>query len=450
MQGYLSKMKHPNILCISLLFVLSAPAELEAQALSLKEAEQLATIEEPGYLSKIRFSEAYRQQAIALGELPDPKMSIALLNVPTDTFDLDQEPMNQLKFGLRQAIPRGDTLRIKKETALIEAEAMDSNAELRYLSVILQTRFAWIDLFYWLSVEKLVQDDKPLFEQLRGTTGAYYEVGRKDLQDVIRSELELQKLSDRLTFIADRIEASKADLSRWIGTEAANRPLSGALPNWPMPLQSKSTVKQLAQLILSHPDIERLQLGVDKAKKDVELTQQLYKPNWGVELGYSFRQADRAGSTVSDLLSAAVTFDLPLFRAKRQDKLVAAAQARQLAKQDVKLERIRKLAADLSGLTTTWWRLKEREDLHRNLILPQSKDQATTALLAYESDTSDFAEVMRARIADLEARIAYEKIVSNAAKTLARIRFIIPPTDDINQIPQIEFNKVGQTEGQTR
>lgn len=450
MRGYLSTMKHPNILCMSVLLVLSASVELEAQPLSLKEAEQLATMEEPGYLSKVRLSEAYRQQAIALGELPDPKMSIALLNVPTDSFDLDQEPMNQLKFGLRQAIPRGDTLRIKKETALIEAETMDSNAELRYLSVILQIRFAWIDLFYWLSVEKLVQDDKPLFEQLRGTTGAYYRVGRKDLQDVIRSELELQRLTDRLIFIADRIEERRADLSRWIGTEAANRPLSGTLPSWPMPLQSTNTVEQLAQLILSHPDIERLQLGVDKATKDVELTQQLYKPNWGVELGYSFRQAERAGSTVPDLLSAAVTFDLPLFTAKRQDQLVAAAQIRQIAKQDEKLERIRKLAAELSGLTTTWWRLKEREELHRNLILPQSKDQAAIALLAYEADTSDFAEVMRARITDLETRINYEKIVSNAAKTLARIRFVIPPSDDINQIRQSRPNKSRQTEGQTR
>lgn len=449
MRGVLSTMKHPNILCVSLLFVWSVTAELQAQPLSLEEAEQLAIKDEPGYLSKVRYSQAYRQQAIALGELPDPKMSVALMNVPAD-FEFDDEPMNQLKFGLRQAIPRGDTLRIKKETALIDAETMDSNADLRLLSVILQTRFAWINLFYWQSVEKLVKDDKPLFEQLRGTTGAFYGVGRKDLQDVIRSELELQRLADRLITIADRIEDSRADLSRWIGMEAASRPLAGSLPSWPMPLQPTSTTEQLAQLILNHPDIERLQFGIDKATKNIELTKQLYKPNWGVELGYSFRQANRGGSSAPDLLSAAVTFDLPIFTAKRQDKLVAAAQTRQIAKQDEKLERIRKLSAELSGLTSTWWRLKERRILYRDLILPQSKDQADTALLAYEADTSDFAEVMRARITDLEVRISYEKIVSDAAKTLARIRFVVPPSDDFSHIRQSETNKVHQTEGQAR
>jgi len=217
-----------------------------------------------------------------------------------------------------------------------------------------------------------------------------------------------------------------------------------------LPLRINSTTEQLTQLILSHPDIERLQRSIDKASKDVELKQQLYKPNWGVELGYSFRQADRAGSTAPDLLSAAVTFDLPLFTAKRQDKFVAAAQSRQMAKQDEKLERIRKLVAELSGLTTTWQRLQEREELHSKLILPQSKDQATTALLSYEADTSDFAEVMRARIADLEARIAYEKIVSDAAKTLTRIIYMIPPADDLDQMRKSELEQINETEGKEK
>ena len=39
------------------------------------------------------------------GTLPDPMLSFNAVNLPTNTFNLSQEPMTQLQIGLSQAIP---------------------------------------------------------------------------------------------------------------------------------------------------------------------------------------------------------------------------------------------------------------------------------------------------------------------------------------------------------
>nr|PMI81141.1 hypothetical protein BCU36_13460 [Vibrio lentus] len=58
-----------------------------------------------------------------------------------------------------------------------------------------------------------------------------------------------------------------------------------------------------------------------------ELAEQAYTPQFGVEVMYAHRQANNmAGEPASDLVSAYLTVDTPLFTGNRQDKNLSAAQ----------------------------------------------------------------------------------------------------------------------------
>ena len=59
----------------------------------------------------------------------------------------------------------------------------------------------------------------------------------------------------------------------------------------------------------------------------VDLAKQRYKPGWMLDLSYGLRSGSMDGESRPDMLSAMVTVDLPLFRANRQDREVAAARA---------------------------------------------------------------------------------------------------------------------------
>ncbi len=47
-------------------------------------------------------SQAFLAESEAASYLPDPTVFAAIQSLPTDTFDVDQEPMTQLRVGVRQ------------------------------------------------------------------------------------------------------------------------------------------------------------------------------------------------------------------------------------------------------------------------------------------------------------------------------------------------------------
>ena len=84
-------------------------------ALNLKQAEQLAIQSDPSIESFKATSRSFVDESVADDTLPDPKLRLAAVNVPVDTFDLEQEQMTQLKIGIQQNFPRGNSLALKQQ-----------------------------------------------------------------------------------------------------------------------------------------------------------------------------------------------------------------------------------------------------------------------------------------------------------------------------------------------
>ncbi len=71
-----------------------------------------------------------------------------------------------------------------------------------------------------------------------------------------------------------------------------------------------------------------MQQQVAAAETGVELAEQRYKPEFGIDLTYGGRGGNNPdGSSRSDLFSIMVMMDLPLFHKNRQDRYKAAAIA---------------------------------------------------------------------------------------------------------------------------
>lgn len=102
-------MSHPLPLAARLggltLLAAAVTATAGQAQLDLVEAERLALAQDPLIGRFHSLEEASREQAVADGQLPDPKLRLGALNFPTDSFNRSQEPMTQLLVGLSQAFP---------------------------------------------------------------------------------------------------------------------------------------------------------------------------------------------------------------------------------------------------------------------------------------------------------------------------------------------------------
>jgi len=407
---------------IGVFIVLILSSFMARAELTLQLAEQLALEQDPVLKSSQAKADAYREQAIADDTLPDPKMRFGLLNFPTDTYKRDQEPMTQILVGVEQMIPRGDTLDIKSKRTLKSGEVATAMTDNRHRMLKMQVRSVYLELLYWLNAEKVVKRSKKLFNQLVDITQSQYASGQQRQQNVIRAELELGLLDDRLDDIRTKQDAARAGLAKLIGHEYATQALQEAIPQFTLPPPTGTHLDLLKQ----HPLMLGQNAMVDNSQYGIELARQEYKPNWMVGVTYGFRDGTNAnGSDRADFLSAMVTFDVPLFTGDRQDKNVAASRLRHQASLQTREEQLRDLQQQLTEALSDWNRLADRLRRYDQIIVPQSHENAKAALFAYQNRRGEFTALMRARITELETELKKLRLQINYLKTHSKLLYLL-------------------------
>ncbi|MBU1555817.1 MAG: TolC family protein, partial [Gammaproteobacteria bacterium] len=399
-------------------------AQTFPEPLKLEQAVALAVDADPWLTGSQFTQEALNDEAIAAATLPDPRVSLMAGNFPVDTFDLNQEAMTQLSVGVSQMFPRGDSLALAQHQKQQLAEQHPLLRLDRKAKVSAMVSQLWLEVFKAQESIRLIEQDRALFEQLVDAAKAGYSsaLGRARQQDVIRAQLELIRLEDRLTMLRQQQQAAQKRLTEWIGAPATV-PLAPVLPTQSLsrPL-SVPTIKQASEhtryeWIRHHPALRALDQRIDATQTGVDLAKQKYKPEWGLTAQYGYRDSDPMGRDRADLFSVGVTFDLPLFTGNRQDKEVSAAVNRTEAIKTEKHLLGRRLMAELETASVQLARLDERQALYTDQLLPQMAEQAEASLSAYNNDDGDFAEAVRARIAELNAKIDALAIAVDRQKT---------------------------------
>ncbi len=412
-------------LCVPILMSLSVQAfaagsPADGNILTLKQAVSLTLSSESVSQAFEYRALGFDEESIAVGGLPDPKLKLGAMNFPTDTFDFGQEAMTQLQVGVVQFFPRGSSRSIKSHINTGKAENsrfMASNARLMAIRDVSKN---WLELYYWLQAEDIVEQSKGWFSNLVGVTESRYRVGSATQQDVVQSELELDRLTDRLEGIRIKQDMSRSDLSRWIGSTASMRSLPEALP-----ALSPPEISAAAPILDKHPVLQAKDAEIKINTDSVELTRQAYKPGFAVDMTYGDRSGlNSDGTDRSNMLSAMVLMDIPLFTNKRQDKKLASSQQKLEAVKQDRETVLRTLSSKLQRSQSSLRILDRQILLYRDKLVPQSRSHSELALKAYENSRVEFNSVMRARVSELNTQLKAIRLEVDRAQTIAMLNYL--------------------------
>jgi len=404
----------------ALLFVVTTFISLPVLAqqsipLTLAEAEDRALVAEPGQQALQAKAAALSERGVVAGELPDPMLRVGLNNFPIQSGGFTTEGMTHAAIGLRQAFPAGKTRSISTRRFDLLANEMNQNAEARGRNVLMAARSAWLDLYYWELAHDLVLESRPFFEDLATITRSLYAVGRNSQQDVLRAELELSRLDDRLIEMERQRARATAVLGEWIGQDAL-RPVARKLPGW----EQVPTLGAMQTMLQQHPVLRAADSQIEVRNAGVDLASERSKPGWAVDLGYSYRDGSLpTGEPRADFITLGVTVGLPFFRKKSVDSTLSAALQERSAAESSREQTLRGLQSQLNVEHARWHDLTRRLALYDTHILGQTKDHAEASLLGYQSDQGDFADVMRGYIDDLNTRIDHIRLQVERAQSYA-------------------------------
>jgi len=252
------------------LLTCSIAAGAEQTILTLQAAAELAVQDNPD-LAQIQA----RAQAMAAipsqeGALPDPQISINAMNLPVDTFNIQQVDMTQVGAGISQAIPFPGKLALREQAAAFEAEAASQNVtELRW-RLLSEVKTTWWLIFYLDRALQIVDQNYDLLQQFVEIARTKYEVGEGLQQDVLLAQLELSKLLDQQLILEGMRRSAAASLNALLDKPANEELRLPEIIDLQLPtLKQETLLYQQAEA--SRALLESNRLGINAAQSRLDL-----------------------------------------------------------------------------------------------------------------------------------------------------------------------------------
>ncbi len=419
--GLKAASKSRPLLGAVLLSAAGAHMALAAQELTLDHATGLAVERDPVLQSLGARAKALEERAVADRQWPDPVVKLGLANFPARSFKYTKEGMTQIQLGVQQVIPRGKTLPLRAKQTQAKAAIERAKAQDRRARIVLETRKAWLDLYYWIQARRITEEERTAFQNLIEAIDSLYSAGRRNQQDLVSAELELSLVEDHLIDLNRQIETARSELAKWITANEAQRPLPSALPALPE-IASPADLRNALPL---HPLILAADAAVSVNERAVALARQAYKPQFRVDLTYGFRGGTNVdGSGREDFATAMLFLDVPLIR-KRQDRQLSASKLEASAARFDRSDRLRELTRMLDNAYANWLRLGEREAYFKGTILARARQNAQAARMAYQNDLVPFADLVRAQLAEFDTQLRLIKVQVDKAKAHSALLYLM-------------------------
>lgn len=386
--------------------VYSSNALAQTDSLSVGRAVSAAIANDPWLTANRHRQSALESQSVAASALPNLEMSVGLANMAVDSFNIHQEGMTQLKVGLSQKFGRGEQLALSQQQLQQRSEQFPFMRKNRQAQLRAKITELWLRAYQANKSIALINQDRRLFEQLVDIAESSYSstLGKTRQQDVIRAQLELIRLDDRLAKLSQQRNNYLALMAQWLPQPLLDLPLASQLPELASP-DVEFKPMALAQAFSQHPRVMAIERNIAAAATSIDVAKQNYRPQWGVNASYGYRADTPNDVSRADLFSVGITLDLPLFNEARLAHQVSASTSRAEAVKTDKLLLLQQMIASAQALNAQLGQLAKRRQLYHSQLLPQTHQQAAASLNAYGNDSGDFSDVMHARITELNTTI---------------------------------------------
>lgn len=386
-------------------------------------------------------SQALRSTGIASSTLADPTLKVGFGGLPVDSFKFDEDPMTNISVGLMQKFGRGSSLDLQQKQTGQQADVLAMQVQVRELEVANAITQLWIELGFLQKAEAILHENRQLLSEMETYIKTNYSIGKSESQDLLQAQLQLSRLDEKLQTNRQLQGRIYAQLTEWLPNLAEQKSQGIKALEWSTLnklLNSKASQDtEFYDLLKSNPTIKMSELAITATKTKVDIADESYSPQFGVEVMYAYRQANgMGGQPASDLVSAYVTMDIPLFTDKRQDQNYAAAQYQVGAAKSQRDVLLRQMNAKVNSLLVDKNNLEQRLSRYNHTLLPQAKDRTRAVERGYENNTAQFNDVISAASDELSIELEKQRLFSDLDKTYSNLAFYLNGFDYHVSAPQ--------------
>ena len=371
----------------------------------------------PGVQSALRQVDALRHRIPQAKTVPDATVSVGWAGNITPFSVQQGDPSSYRGISASQSIPFPGKLRLRGQIADREAEAAYWDYEAARRNLVADVKLAYYDYFAAFKAVDITQKNKELLQKLSSIAEARYRVGKGVQQDVLRSQVEISLLEQRLTVFEQQLDTAQVRLNTLLYRDPETllpppalfepAPIGHSLDELYTLAREQDTGLQREQRM-----IERNQYAVNLAKKD-------YRPDFSVAYMYQQRP------DIQDMHGFTVTANIPIFYRTKQREAVRE-QTEQLASSECSKENRQ---TELSFAVKQQYLLAKSSEqllkLYSQAVVPQSSLALESSMAAYQVGTVDFLTILTNFTVVLDYQVSYYRELANYQMSLANLEPLV-------------------------
>jgi len=361
------------------------------------------------------------EQVPQAGALPDPRFTYSYFIEEVQTRVGPQEQ----RLGIMQVFPWFGTIEARTDAAASAAKAARMRFESAKLSLLYEVKAAFYEYVYLARAIEVARENLSLIQHFEEVARARYVAAQAQHPDIIRAQVELAILEDKLK----ALEALRTPVVARLNS-VLNRPAGDPLP-WPerpqMPEVKPKRGIVLDLLRQKNPELGAMDFDLASAVSRIDLAKKQSYPQIGIGADWiDTGEATMAGVSDSgkDPVILMFSMNVPIWRKSyRAAVLQAQAAARRVRHERKDLEN--SLIARAERVLYDFEDSGRKVRLYGEVLVPKAEELVGASESAYTAGTIDFFSLIDAQQTLLQFQLEHERAWTNRRQRLADLERLV-------------------------
>ena len=390
--------------------------------LILKQYLLQAALNNAGLKSAFENFKAATQQVPQARSLPDPKFTYSYFIREVETRVGPQ----QHKLGIMQMFPWFGEIEARTDAAAAQAKAAQKIYEATKLKLFFETKDAFYEYAFLYRAIAIAKENLNLIQHFEQVARTKYATATTGHPDVVRAQIELAQLDDKLKSLEQLRKPHSARLDAVL-----NRNRDDILP-WPKNIEHPTPSidqKKLKEILLqNNPKLSVLDFQAQSAKSKVELAKKKFYPDLGIGIDW-IDTGERSGvrDSGTDPIVLMFSINLPIWRKNyKAAQLQAQANLRKITNQKVQTQN--NLLARSQQALYDFEDSARKNKLYKDVLIPKAEQLLAVSESAYRAGSIDFLSLIDAQRTLLAYQLTYERALTDNSQKLALLEMLAGST----------------------
>jgi len=352
--------------------------------------------------------------------LPDPMLSYSHFGQSVETRLGPQRN----KLSLSQKFPFFGKLSLKGEIVQSAALIFEEQYNAVKADIVLKVKKSYFSIFWFDKALKISREEKDVLRRLSRIARKKYETGAANQQDVLKAQLEISRVTDKILILEQGKKGVVAGLNSLLNRSPDS--FLGEAEELQIPVL-KVELKDLYEWAKElRPELRKARFFIEKNERSLKLAKKNYYPDFKIMVDY----IDIGGGTTTNVKDgrnswmASVGINIPIWRGKLHASEAEAAIKIDASRESYKnvenktLSRVNELFFEVNTAS-------EEVNLYKYSLLPQAEQSLKASEVGYLAGKVDFLNLLDSERMLLQIKIGYFKAIADLGKSIAQLERIV-------------------------